>query len=148
DLSLAVASVRGMDGGPMDGAGQVRQVDYRSRGEGAGPLQTILEFPHIPRPVMGEQGFHGVVAQAPLVTRVSRQPFQEVSGQQWNVLAPFPQGRDFQAQHIKPEVQVPAKSPLGHGLFQVAIGGRQNSYVDGDSLGASYRANLPLLDGA
>ena len=37
---------------------------------------------------------------------------------------------------------------MRHRLLQVAIGGRQNPHVDGDSLGASYRTNLFFLNGA
>jgi len=81
------------------------------------------------------------------VARASGQPFQEVSGQQRNVLAPVAQRRDLQTQDIEPEVKVPAEGSLGHGLLQVAIGGGQNSYVDRDTLGATYGTNLPLLDG-
>lgn len=122
-------------------------MDYRPGGKGAGPLQAILQLSYIPRPVISEQSFHGVVAQSPLVAPRSGEPFEEIAGKQRNVLSPVAQRRNLQAQHIEPEIKIAAKSALRHGLLEIAIGRRQNPHVDRNALGASHGTNLSLLYG-
>lgn len=68
--------------------------------------------------------------------------------QQRNVLAALAQRGDPQTQHIQPKIQIAAETALHHPLLQIAIGGGQNTNVDGNAAGATDRTNLLLLDRA
>jgi hypothetical protein len=82
---------------------QVRRLEDLRVGEHHGPLDRVLELAHVARPrvvheqlarVGGEPA--DVRAQARVVLR------DEVVDQQVNVLAPLPQRRDRDRQHVDP----------------------------------------------
>src|SRR5580698_591435 len=71
-----------------------------------------------------------------------------MSSQQRDVLPPFPQGRNLQAEYVQTEVQVAAKVSLGDSLLQVAVSCGQNPHVDGQTPGTADGANFFLLNRA
>ncbi len=42
-----------------------------------------------------------------------------------------------QAQHVEAEVEIAAEGALGHGLFEITVGGGQDAHVDGNAAGAA-----------
>ncbi len=71
---------------------------------------------------------------------------EELRGQQGNVLAALSQRRYAQLEHRDPVVEVLTEEALANQLHQVAVGGRQQSEVRGDLLGATDAREGSLLD--
>ena len=74
-----------------------------------------------------------------------REPGQEKLGQQGDVLAAVPQWRYFQADHVQAVEQVLAKMPLPDGLFEVAVGRRNDPAVDTQGAGAAHAFEFSRL---
>ena len=51
------------------------------------------------------------------------------------------------AQNIETEIQVAPESAFGHRLLQIAVGGCQDTNVDGNAARASHRTNFLFLNG-
>ena len=98
-------------------------MNQRTTGKGVSPFQTIFQFADVARPVVGQHGFKGFVAEHFFLPGSSRHAFQEITDQQGNVLAALAQRGNAQAQNIETEIKIAAKLALRDGLFQIAIGG-------------------------
>ena len=70
-----------------------------------------------------------------------------MSDQQGNILPALAQWRNAQVQDIQTEVQIPAKRALHDCVLKVAIGRRQDAYINRHSARAAHRANFFLLNG-
>src|SRR3990172_12225507 len=94
---------------------KVRLCNPFSLRHGDGPGNDILQLPDIPPPRMGLQStqrlrsypFDRDIADAILCTIFS----EEVMGKWFNILPPFPQGRQFNREHIETIVEVLPESP-------------------------------------
>src|SRR3989441_1704106 len=69
-----------------------------------------------------------------------------MTGQQWNVLRPVPQGRHPQGHDVEPVEKILAKFAPTDALFQVLIGRRDEPYVDLLGPRPPDRAHLAILD--
>ena len=128
---------------------KIRGADDRIHGEGRGPLHLVAQFAHIAGPVIGQQALLGGRGQAQgRAFHIVRMLGQQVPGQQQDVVAPFMQGRERQLGHIEAVVQVLPETPLGHGLPQIHIGGRDDLDVHGHGPGAAHAQDFPLLEHA
>ena len=58
-----------------------------------------------------------------------RQPVHEVTQQKWYFLFALPQGGHMHGERAQAVVEVFAQSPLGNGLFNVDLRGRQNAHI-------------------
>src|SRR5579863_3417394 len=68
--------------------------------------------------------------------------------QQRNILPPFPESGNAQAQHVQPEIQIAAEIALHYGLLQIAVGGRENADIDWHAPRPAHWTNLLLLNRA
>ncbi len=73
---------------------------------------------------------------------------RKCAGQQGYVLLALAQRRNTQVDDAEAVVKILAEAPLLHHRRQIAVGGRQNTDVDGDAMGSADRADLLFLQGA
>src|SRR5271169_3006262 len=71
-----------------------------------------------------------------------------MSEEQGDVLATLAQRGDPQAEHVEAEIQIAPEGAFGHGLLQDAVGGGENTDVDGNAASAADGANFLFLNGA
>src|SRR5271168_5313523 len=74
--------------------------------------------------------------------------FQEVIGEEWNILATFAQAGYANGDDIQAVVEVFAKSAVGNLTVEIAIGGGNDADVDGNFSGAADGADGALLEHA
>src|SRR5229473_8652414 len=67
----------------------------------AAAIQAVFQFTDIPRPVVSQQCFHGVITQFASASGRLRDTLQKIGGQERNVLTPLAQRGDAQAEHIQ-----------------------------------------------
>jgi hypothetical protein len=72
--------------------------------------------------------------------------FEEVMAQEGDVVFAVRQGRHLQGDDVQAVVQVLAEGPLLHFFFQVFVGGRQDSDVDGDFGGPADPEEIFFLE--
>src|SRR5690606_28076433 len=117
------------------GAGdiQVIKADHAAVGHRRSTKDDVLQLAHIAGPAIAEQrrqGGGGEAAGWPL-DLVARQ-YEEMARQQQDVFATLAQWRDIQVEHVEAIEQVLAKGAGADQLFQVAVGGAEDAYVDPD----------------
>ncbi len=61
----------------------------------------------------------------------ARRKLQKVAREQGNVLAPRPQRRNREREHVEPVVEVRAKPRAGAGRDEIAVGRGDDARVDG-----------------
>ena len=99
-------------------------------GENHRPLDGVAHFPQVPRPGIGAQAGHGLVGEAFELARALRgKMLRVVLGEANQILEPRPQRRHFDGDDIEPEIEVFAERPVGHALFQITIGRRDDTHV-------------------
>ena len=95
------------------------------------PFDRILEFPRIPRPLVGGQNGErlrrDVERQLP---RLVGNLVQEVLDEQRDVEWPLPQRRNVEVDDVETPVEVLAEAPLLDLLLEVAVGGGDDPQVD------------------
>src|SRR5690554_5542667 len=117
--------------------------------QGKRPLQYVFQFPHVAGEVIASQAVGGGRSQAGRVAFVfPGDALEYVVGQQGDVVAPVPQWRHRQFDHVDTVEQVLAEAAFLYQLRQVFMGGAQDADVYGDFLGVAYRAHGFFLDGA
>src|SRR5207245_9353213 len=73
---------------------KVLHGDERPRGIGQGPLNRVLQLPHIPRPIVMRQPLHRLGRDAfDRLTGALRSLFQKMSDAEWKVFTPPPPWR-------------------------------------------------------
>ena len=60
--------------------------------------------------------------------------FEEVIGEQGDVLAPLAQRWNSDLDHVQPVEEILAEPALSHRLLQVRVGGRDQAHVDANLL--------------
>ncbi len=109
-----------------------------------GAIDRVLELADVAGPVELRQIRHRLAADAGhRAVLLGGKARQEMPQQMRNVVAPRPQGRHRQRQHVQPVEQVLAEMPFLDPLEQPAVGRRDDADVDLDRLAAADR-----LDGA
>ena len=108
-----------------------------------GPLDAILQFAHISRPVILQQGLHGggrdLNRCAPSVT------LQKPMGQHGDIGAAFAQGGQAHGHHVQAEVEVLAERAVTVFGFEIAVGGGNHAHIDLHLLIAAHGPNFFLL---
>src|ERR1035438_5182656 len=127
---------------------QIGNVNGGKRAGRAGALYAIFQLAHVARPIVVKDQTQSIVPHAVLHLGGTVDALQDVADQQWNVLLAFAQGRDAQGKHVQTEVEVAAEGPLLQRHIQVAVGGGQDTHLDGYGAGAAYRTHFFFLDGA
>ena len=72
----------------------------------------------------------------------------EFADQQGDVFAAVFQIRHLDGKHVQTVVEVLAETPLGDLVFQIAVGGGNDAYIDLDALVAADPLEHPLLQHA
>src|SRR5690554_2072582 len=113
------------------------------------PLQYVFQLPNVTREVVTAQAFGGSRSQAGRVAFVfPGDALEYVVGQQGDVVAPVPQWRHRQFDHVDTVEQVLAEAAFLYQLRQVFVGGAEDADVYGDFLAVADRAYGFLLNGA
>ena len=123
-------------------------MDEGSAGEGAGAFQTVFQLTNVAGPVISQHNFDRFVAENFFLSRSARGTLHEVGDEKRDILATLAQRWDAQAENIKAEIQVAPESASGDSLLQVAVGGGQNTNVDGNAARASDGTDFFFLNGA
>jgi hypothetical protein len=128
------------------GKGQILDLDQVAAAEQHRPGDDVAQFPDIPRPGIVLQASPGRGAEAHHRELVA--PgflLQEMLGQQQDVVAPFPEGRQGRQEHRQAVIEVPAEAALGQQLGQILVGGtyQPDIHLGGDI--APQGLHFPLL---
>src|SRR5664280_48989 len=109
---------------------EVVNTDPVSLAENDSPLHDVSQFADISRPRITCQQVHRLVGktQQCLVTAFTKENQQAVC-QGKNIIRPFPQGWDFNLNHIEPVIEFLPEPALPDRLLQVDIGGGDDSYI-------------------
>ena len=128
---------------------QVVTVDHAAVADQCGPLDAVLELPHVAGPVVADQHVDHSRGEAPHVLAVRRPVLlHEVVGQQGDVGLPVPQRRQVDAEHVEAVVEVLTKRPGGDGGVEVLVSHGDDSDVHFDGAGAAEALELTLLEHA
>ena len=121
---------------------RARRHDYR-------PLNEILQFADVTRPMMAFERFHHFLGDAVDRFVLSLGELSnEVSCQKRDIAVSFPQGRQVDGKDIQPVVKIGAKLLLLDHAPQVLIGRRDHAHVHWDGAAATKALDLPLLQNA
>src|SRR5580704_9497527 len=100
---MSVSIRRGRNMCARDGRWQVRYMDQRSAGKGAGALQAVFQFADVARPVIGQHDLDSFVGKNFFLPRSARRALHEVSDEQRDILAALAQRRNSQAEDVETE---------------------------------------------
>jgi len=75
------------------------------------------------------------------------EPVYKAFGQRDNIFFAFPQRGNLDVDGIDAVKQIFAEFAFGHHLFQITIGGANQTYVDRYRFVASYSHHAPALNG-
>ena len=114
--------------------GQVAQVQYGTRGKSAGAIQRMLQLAHVSRPLIFDQSTQSIIAEGVGGAGFSRQTLQKMRGQQRNILLAFAQRGNTQVDDTEAVVEIFAEAALLHHRRQIAVGRRQDTYIDGSAM--------------
>ena len=115
--------------------------------EDHGPLQHVLELPHVALPRLGRQRPQrlGLDADEPRA-QLAVEPAHEVIDQQRNVAATLAQRRQRDVHDVEPVEQVLAEPPLRDLPVEVAVGAGDDADVERHRPGRPHRPHLAVLD--
>src|SRR6266568_8157681 len=105
-------------------------MDERTTGKGICPFEAVFQFSDVPGPVVCQHGLESFVAEYLFLGGRSHHPVQEMTDQKRDVLPALSQCGDAQAEHVETKIKIAAKLALVHCLFQIAVGGSQDAYID------------------
>ena len=112
-------------------------------------LDDVLEFAHVPRPIVGREHFDCFLGdRADSLAKLASEAKDRVARQQRNVVAPFPQRRNVNGKHVHPIVQVGAEFLIGDQLSQIAIGGGDHTHIDMKRFRAADALERSILQNA
>src|SRR4051794_12131939 len=83
-----------------------------------------------------------------LFTRSLRITINKIIYEQWNVLFPFPQGRQFDWKNVKPVVEITSKGAVGDSYLQITIRRRDDADVSAQNFCAPHAFKLAFLQDA
>src|SRR5690242_11299765 len=114
-----------------------------------GPLDHILEFPNVARPiVIDEQGHRvrpDVVDRLPVVGCILS---EEVLGKHWDVVGAVPQRRDGNVDNVDAVEQVTPKGARVDHVREIPVRCEQDTRLQRKDPGGTETAELPLLENA
>ncbi len=104
--------------------GEMADSDQSFPTEDKRPLDHILEFPDIARPLVGHEQGNGLGGDAPDGSALQPvEPLDELVRQERDVLLAPAERREFHPYHVDPVVEVFPEAPCSHPFRQVSIGG-------------------------
>jgi hypothetical protein len=128
---------------------QVLQINHPAAAEESGPLDQVLQLADVARVAVLEEGVAGGGGEAGHVTPVlCGELAEEVLQEKRDVLAPLAERRDLDRHHVQPVVEVLAKGPVSHRLFQIAMGSGEDANVHAERLVAAHPLERALLQDA
>jgi hypothetical protein len=114
---------------PVVGKGSSkRSVGPGNRNQGA--LDQVLELAHVAGPGVAQERLHDRLRH-PLdaAAELGPAPLDDRPHQEWDVLPPAPERRNEDGEDPEPVVEVFAKTALGEGPGEIAVGGGEDSDV-------------------
>ncbi len=122
-------------------------VDHALFAQQDGSLDTVFQFAHVARPMVGHEHVDGRRGKALDVFLVlARASFQEEIGQQENIGLAFAQGWHVDGEHIQPIVEIAAEGFFFDRTFQVFIGGSNDPHIGLDGPLAADALELFFLE--
>src|ERR1700730_11699042 len=110
-------------------------------------FNEILQFTNVPGPVPGNQAFHDSRRNTvDLLLHLFREPFNEITHEQRNIVLALPRRRYPNWKHIQPIVKVTAKFTLLSHLLKIAIGCRYQPYTHLPRMRTAEAFKFPLLE--
>ncbi len=82
------------------------------------------------------------------IARLTRQSFQEMCGQQRNILFAIAQRRNAQVDDAQSVIEILTKTALLDHCRQITIGRREDAHIDRDAMRRAYGTNFFLLQSA
>ena len=129
--------------------GQFRDGDLVRIAEHDGAKHRVLELADIARPIEARDQRHRLGGEAANALFLARGKMGEEGAREiGHVLAPPPQRRNADREHVQPIEQILAEAALAHQLDEVAVGGGNDAHVNLDGLASADRIDLAMLDGA
>ena len=105
-------------------------ADLALPGQHHGPFEGALQFPHVARPVVGQQDGHGFLAQVGyLLAHAGGALAHEMHRQQRDILAAFAQRRELHGDDAQSVVEFRTEHPGAGHAAQVALGGGDQAHV-------------------
>ena len=108
-------------------------------------MAHVLQLAHVAWEVKGRQALQRRLADAlgvhPQLLGAAR---QEEAGQHGDVLAALAQRRQAQADHVQAVKEVFAEDAVAHPLFQVLVGGRDDTHIGLERLVPAHPVELPV----
>ena len=128
---------------------QIRRGDLRPLGHDHGTLDAVLQLPDVSRPGILLDGINRLIGKSlDLFSVFVCVAFQEGFGQEDHIPLPFPQGREGHQDDPQAKVKVFPEAPFLHGLFEIAVCGRNDAGIHLDLLPAADPFDHPLLQEA
>ena len=125
------------------------EVEHGPARENHCALHEVLKLTDISRPMPGCEPFErGRGYRGDLLLHAACILLREVMHKQRNVLRAFPQRRDVDGKDIQPVVKIVAELAVLDHLFQVAVGGGDQTHVHALSVCAAQPFEFPLLQSA
>src|SRR6059036_1988421 len=127
---------------------KVLHGDERPRGIGQGPLNRVLQLPHIPRPIVMRQPLHRLGRDAfDRLAGALRSLFQKMGDQERNVFTPLPQWGHPNFDDVDAEEQVLLEPAQSHFLAAVSIPRGHQAHVKWDRLPPTKEAENATNEG-
>ena len=123
----------GAGGGRPQFSREVVQFDKTAAAEDEGLLDDVLQLADVAGVAPVHQAGHHLVGDPrDLLALEAVEAVDQVIDQQGDILAAFPQGRQFQVHHADAIVQVLAEGSAPHEFGQIPVGRRDHADVDAD----------------
>src|SRR5580693_9771643 len=109
-------------------------------------FNDILQFPHVPRPVMTRQSRHDLLRdRVDGLALLSSKRFDKVFHKQWYIVTPLPQRGESNGKYVQSVVKIGPELPFLNHMSQIQIRGRYHSHVDPDRVAIPQPLELLLL---
>ncbi len=140
---------RRLGGRSRDLAREIPEPYRRAGGERHGPLDDVLELPHVAGKRVGLERAEGVRCEAAdVLVLLAGAARQEVLREGADVFAAIAEGGNLDANDVEAVVEVLTEGPGADLLLDVPVGRRQDAHVDGDLVARPDAAHLAFLEDA
>src|ERR1019366_2004154 len=112
-------------------------------------LEDVAQLAHVARPRVREEERHGLRRHAlDRLFELDGELLEEAVHERRNVLLPVAQRRESQRDDVQPVEEILTESPVGDGLQEVPVRGRDDAHVHGDGLRSSHARDAALFEDA
>jgi hypothetical protein len=127
--------------------GKMGKLDDLILTEDESPFDDVFQFPDVAGPVVShEQGQDFAADSVNRAVLEAVEVFDELVGQQRDILFPLPQRRELQSDHVDPVIEVLPESLLFHQFGEVPMGGGEDTYIRGFAAGGAERLEGLFLE--